>query len=619
MKKIWENIKEKGKEVYDFGKHNLVKLGVIGGLTLAELFGINNQEVKAQEPNNAIEYIGNLSVKSRPNKINFNYYGSGDVNRDEGETNKINQNDVSRLEQVANGTYSNPNDRRLRDRADVNGDGVVNSADKTILQEYVNGTITLPSDLSNTTKTQTLDWIQKMINIDNPSKTCPDPKPDVCDCTQFSEQMYINFHGVDKESIEGFLKIYPYDTLDNGRFNINMVRWDMRFYDSFKEELGAHNMNGFFIGENALNFYDWKVAEPQENSIVEIGQGYLGWADSSQIDIRALPLIEGELPWYTPLGYYIGYIIKNKIPSEGVNYHEEYPTNSAAIPVITQVDNDNPNISLSKPTPGEITNDPRFVSTVTDATIFDRYKMVDGQKVYYNKNNSFSIDGVKSNEQMFNYTNRPLEGLSDGEHTLSVTSIDEFDNESTLTRTFIVDKKVPEFSSPSPTSDSTYNNKNVNFVYSAKDENLDLSKSYYNFNGVQNYLSNATDTIPLTSKEGMNKLEIYLIDKAGNHSTHQKEYEYSPETPVEDISQENEKSKAYPNPAKDYIRFEIGNNFGRESEVEMYDVSGRLIGSKKTKEDSFDYDLSNYARGFYIYRVKDETGKTIGSGKIVKE
>lgn len=51
----------------------------------------------------------------------------------------------------------------------------------------------------------------------------------------------------------------------------------------------------------------------------------------------------------------------------------------------------------------------------------------------------------------------------------------------------------------------------------------------------------------------------------------------------------------------------------------MYDVSGRLIGSKKTKEDTFDYDLSNYARGFYIYRVKDETGKTIDSGKTIKE
>lgn len=67
----------------------------------------------------------------------LNFYGSGDADKN----NIINAADVARIIEIYNGTYTNPNDKRLLDRADVNGDGFVNILDNLLLSNYVNGSI----------------------------------------------------------------------------------------------------------------------------------------------------------------------------------------------------------------------------------------------------------------------------------------------------------------------------------------------------------------------------------------------------------------------------------------------------------------------------------------------
>ncbi|MGY4884879.1 MAG: dockerin type I domain-containing protein [Nanobdellota archaeon] len=575
--------------------------------------------LNAQEPANAIQYLGNLSVKVRPNDSTDNYYGSGNI-KDYNKVDEINQEDVSRLDQFINGTYTDPNDRRLKDRADVNGDGSVNSIDKTILQDYVNRTRAyLPSQLNKTNASETLDWIKRMIKIDNPSKTCPDPEPGVCDCTQFSEQMYLNFHGANPTDLQKFLETYSdYETLDNGRFNINITRWDPRFYDSLGKEIGAHNMNGFFVGEDALNFYDWAVAEPQENAILEMGQGYLGWADSSSIDIRGLPIIEGDLNWYTPLGYYIGYSIKNKIPSKGINYHEKYPNNPAVIQVITQVDHNNPNVDIISPSPGLVyASTPRLITNVEDETIFDRYKLAaDGvTKMYYNKNIYYLLNSEQAKNEMFKHTDRALD-LAEGDHTITVKAKDEFDNETTKAVSFAIDKTNPDLKTTSPKQDSIYNLNNVNLAYNMSDLHLDLAKSYFTLNGAQQFFTTPSGIILLNSRLGENRLEIISKDKAGNETKKTIDYEYTPQTGLEDKIEYSEYGDM-PNPTTGVTKSYYPKN--KTVVIRYWDMSGKKV--KEVKDFDGDgetsVDFSNEPDAMYLRETIDEDGNR-NVGKVLK-
>jgi len=165
----------------------------------------------AQTPTEAYEFITNPFVQ--PNDSTLNWYGSGDANND----NIIDQNDILRLDQVAAGSYTDPNDRRLRDRCDVNGDALVNSSDKTILQSYVSGTITyLPGQWNKLqTRAEKENWLQKMLAIDRSDTTCFTSGQHIqgCDCSQYSAQMLINFNGYIKSDLNEFLRIYPYDTI----------------------------------------------------------------------------------------------------------------------------------------------------------------------------------------------------------------------------------------------------------------------------------------------------------------------------------------------------------------------------------------------------------------------
>ena len=138
-------------------KSRLVK-GLAGFLLAGTLFSTN---LKAQER----RIIDNFS---QPNDTTLNYYGSGDVFLD----NQIDEKDAYRLDSIINSTFSDFSDERLLDRADINGDGIINLEDKQILENYLNKNISYLPGNHNKSKDryEKIDWIKKMILIDSTDK-----------------------------------------------------------------------------------------------------------------------------------------------------------------------------------------------------------------------------------------------------------------------------------------------------------------------------------------------------------------------------------------------------------------------------------------------------------------
>jgi len=174
---------------------------------------------------------------SQPNDTTLNYYGSGDINKD----NTINYQDVDRLDSLIEGTFTDPLDDRLLDRADINGDEVIDNQDKSTLESYLNGTIPyLPSNWNKSNRDEKTNWFEKMVEIDR-----TDTIPLGTLCSYYSIAFTINFHGF--ESLEGVNpKDFKYKFSKNGRFNIPVCDVSSR---TTPNNL-AHAINGVLIGDN---------------------------------------------------------------------------------------------------------------------------------------------------------------------------------------------------------------------------------------------------------------------------------------------------------------------------------------------------------------------------------
>jgi hypothetical protein len=73
-------------------------------------------------------------------------------------------------------------------------------------------------------------------------------------------------------------------------------------------------------------------------------------------------------------------------------------------------------------------------------------------------------------------------------------------------------------------------------------------------------------------------------------------------------------SKAYPNPAIDYIQIET--SMSNSSEIKIYNLAGRLFFQANWNKISM-IDISEYNPGMYFYVLKSEN--TLSSGKFVKK
>jgi len=255
----------------------------------------------------------------QPNDSTLNWYGSGDVNKN----NTLESGDLTRFDQVVAGTFSDPTDTRLYDRMDVNGDEKVNSEDRKILQDRLNGVIVyLPGEWNKLPSIgEKLDWLTKMFAIDLTSEINPFPG---WDCEEYSNQTMINFHGLSLTDISKLLEAHPYlDTTNNGRFNIPVYRTDLHVYDSNDKRLWGHGMNAVFLENISLGWGSKCDIEPQFDHLnVQIGQDYLD-GTNTEFYIRGPPIIKVEGPdgrKYASPVFYIIYKIKNNIPTlESVN------------------------------------------------------------------------------------------------------------------------------------------------------------------------------------------------------------------------------------------------------------------------------------------------------------
>lgn len=241
----------------------------------------------------------------QPNDSTLNWYGSGDVNND----NVLNSQDLDRLVEVINGTYSNPSDTRLYDRADVNGDEFVNNDDLQLLSKKLNGTrLYLPGEwnlLPNRAERE--DWLKKMLEID---KTSEIPFSSNFVCFHFSHQTEINFRGYgDSTDISRILREYPFDFSNNCRFNIPVVGLVLADYDSDT----GHGMIAIVLDDEIKNLEDICKIEPQNDNInLQIGQGDLSpYAVNSGVFINGPPITD-MTPGIGTTDYLI-YTIKNNI------------------------------------------------------------------------------------------------------------------------------------------------------------------------------------------------------------------------------------------------------------------------------------------------------------------
>jgi len=73
----------------------------------------------------------------------------------------------------------------------------------------------------------------------------------------------------------------------------------------------------------------------------------------------------------------------------------------------------------------------------------------------------------------------------------------------------------------------------------------------------------------------------------------------------------------YPNPATQFIHFELDPSVDKSYSLEIYNFMGRKMNSQRvTSAKVTIYFDDNYFRGLYIYQLKDRSGRIVESGKF---
>jgi len=189
------------------------------------------------------------------------YYGSKDVNG-----NHV-INEFADVQAIQNGNTSY--------RGDVNGDGVTNSTDASIIQSVMNGTTPYaPSDWNYLTKQEKIDYFEKLVKLDDTNTF-----HEGWDCSEYSTKFWLKFSGLEKASnIQN--GVYNYDYLsslinlntENGLFNLPVYQ-----VETTSTTGERHAINGIFVGDDnpewdsTIDFDDWYFIEPQIDQKVKPG------------------------------------------------------------------------------------------------------------------------------------------------------------------------------------------------------------------------------------------------------------------------------------------------------------------------------------------------------------
>jgi hypothetical protein len=259
-----------------------------------------------------IDYTG------RPDKTTKNYYGSGKI-VNPFDNQPISESDLNRLIEVANGSFTDDNDKRLRDRCDVNGDGYVNLADIEMERKRVNGAISyLQGEVEKLpTRAAKEDWYKKMFEVYQVDAQAYFPEGD---CNQFTDQTYIDFYGVEPSDIPKFQEVYKnYNFTRNRRFNLPALEVVTQDYDSNGIGIGGHAVNAFIFGNPSLTFDNITFFSSETNQYnFKLGEGGLIGMNAN-LYVRGPPILgvftfpEGKK--VVSMTNYVGYNIKDKSPT----------------------------------------------------------------------------------------------------------------------------------------------------------------------------------------------------------------------------------------------------------------------------------------------------------------
>lgn len=73
----------------------------------------------------------------------------------------------------------------------------------------------------------------------------------------------------------------------------------------------------------------------------------------------------------------------------------------------------------------------------------------------------------------------------------------------------------------------------------------------------------------------------------------------------------------YPNPATQFIHFELAASVDKSYSLEVYNFMGRKMSSQRVTANKITiYFDDSYFRGLYIYQLKDRNGRIVESGKF---
>jgi len=192
------------------------------------------------------------------------YYGSGDVDGN----GSVTQTDVSLAQEMADGLAA------PSPRADVDGNGVVNSDDVSLICDALSGHV-LPGWWDKLPgRTERNSWVTKVMELDQTDKH---PYANWFRCGNFSMQTYIY--------AASYRRDLYHSRYDGGAtmFNVPMYIVDVWFPPGYSSCAG-HSINGILVGDDPLNFDDWRFIEPQSDC--DRHPGELGMPYGSDVEVE---------------------------------------------------------------------------------------------------------------------------------------------------------------------------------------------------------------------------------------------------------------------------------------------------------------------------------------------
>jgi len=178
-----------------------------------------------------------------------NYHGSGDVVLD----GQITSDDLSMMQSIIAG--SEP----ANIRADLNGDGLINSSDVTLMTQALSGG-TLPAWWNQlTTRAQRNEWINKIRVLDKTDEHI------------YTSSFFVCHHFAYQTCIHGSFERDDF-AVESTEFDGGQTIYNLPMHHVSVSYPTNHAINAVLVGDNPLNFNDWRFLEPQTDTDVVPGQ-----------------------------------------------------------------------------------------------------------------------------------------------------------------------------------------------------------------------------------------------------------------------------------------------------------------------------------------------------------